>query len=148
MRPAIQAPDGRHVQYLILLLSLWALTKGYRLVWARWMADSWDAQMGLPTRFKLPVFPRERRVLVPYDKDGNPIAEGQPRMWWDLRSRQPIKITKGHNIQNARQRCFMHIGGDSEKVQEQLLGGVRHIYSCKSTFAASGVIEVSSCHLG
>jgi hypothetical protein len=87
-------------------------------------------EMGLPTRFKPPVFPRERRVLVPYDKDGNPIAEGQPKMWWDLRSRQPIKITKGHNIQNARQSCFMHIGGDSDithkgKKYKKGQGGVR-----------------------
>ena len=53
-------------------------------------------------------------MLVPYDKDGNPIAEGQPRMWWDLRGRTAVKITPGHNVQGACQSCFMHIGGSKD----------------------------------
>ena len=72
------------------------------------------AELGLPTRFKAPEFSRERRVLVPYDKDGNPIEEGQPRMWWDLRGRAEIQITDGNNIQGANQPCFMHIFGNKD----------------------------------
>ena len=71
------------------------------------------AEMGLPTRFKTPVrFPScERRVLVPYDKDGQPIAEGQPRMWWDLRDRAQVRVCPENNIQRSNQTAFMHIGG-------------------------------------
>ena len=50
-------------------------------------------ELGLPTRFTAPVFPKERRVLVPYDADGNRAAPGAPRMWWDLSSRAQIKVT-------------------------------------------------------
>lgn len=53
----------------------------------------------------------ESRVLVPYDKNGCRLAEGDQKrmMWLDLRDRQKIKITKGHNIQGAKQPQFMHI---------------------------------------
>ena len=69
-RTAIQASDRRHVQYLILHLSPWAFAKGCRLVWARWMTDSWDAQMGHPTRFE----DDELLVLVQDQRQKNPLA--------------------------------------------------------------------------
>ena len=53
----------------------------------------------------------ERRVLVPYDKDGQPIVEGQPRMWWDLRDRAQVRVCPENNIQRSNQTAFMHIGG-------------------------------------
>ena len=35
-------------------------------------------------------------------------------MWLDLRDRQRIKLTKGHNIQGARQPAFLHIGATKD----------------------------------
>ena len=67
---AMQHPRGRHVQHLILLLSPWVLAKGYRLGWARWMTDSWDAQMGHPTTFE----EDELLVLVQDQKQENHLA--------------------------------------------------------------------------
>jgi hypothetical protein len=56
------------------------------------------------------TFPKETRVLVPYDADGRRVPEGGRRMWLDLSDRQKIRITPGHNIQGAKQPQFMHIG--------------------------------------
>ena len=55
---------------MTLLLSPWVLTKGYRLVCARWVTDAWDAQMGLPTRFE----DDELLVLVQDQGQKNPLA--------------------------------------------------------------------------
>ena len=80
---ALQAPQGRHVHYLILLLSPWALSKGYRLGWARWMTDSWDAQMGHPTKFE----EDELLVLVQDQEQGNHLA-----IWVFLRRTLPNHV--------------------------------------------------------
>ena len=71
--------------------------------------------MGKP-RFQSPVWPAERKVLVPYDAQGRRIEEGDGRrMWWDLSDRANVRITPGHNIQGARQPCYLHIGGKDRK---------------------------------
>jgi len=55
-------------------------------------------------------WPDVSRVLVPYDSEGRLIPTGSKKMWLDLRDRQKIRITPGHNIQGAKQPQFMHIG--------------------------------------
>merc|ERR1711939_320389 len=67
-----------------------------------------ELELSIPS--KQPVFPKERRVLVPYDKDGNRAQPGAPRMWWDLSNGATIKVTDGHNIQGCAQPAFKHIG--------------------------------------
>jgi hypothetical protein len=58
-----------------------------------------------------PVWPRESRVLVPYDCDGRLLrGDKVRRMWWDLRDGQRICLADDHNIQGARQPQYMHIG--------------------------------------
>ena len=58
-----------------------------------------------------PVWPRQERVLVPYDKDGRRLRSGSgKRMWLDLQKGQAVRITPGHNIQGAKQPAYMHIG--------------------------------------
>jgi hypothetical protein len=57
------------------------------------------------------------RVLCPYDKDGVRSA-GAPMMWWDLHEGANIKITKGHNIQGAKQPVFMHIGAKTPFIRD------------------------------
>jgi hypothetical protein len=55
-------------------------------------------------------WPEVSRVLVPYDAQGRLLPAGSKKMWLDLRDRQRIKITPGHNIQGAKQPQYMHIG--------------------------------------
>lgn len=55
-------------------------------------------------------WPDVSRVLVPYDSEGRLVPDGSKKMWLDLRDRQKIKITPGHNIQGAKQPQYMHIG--------------------------------------
>jgi len=55
-----------------------------------------------------PVWPRENRILVPYDANGRRCENRL--MWWDLNTGQLVRITAGHNIQGARQPQYMHIG--------------------------------------
>ena len=62
-------------------------------------------------RFQPPVFPKENRVLVPYDKNGDKVADGEKKMWLDLSPGAQVRITPGHNIQGAKQPAFLHIGG-------------------------------------
>lgn len=58
-----------------------------------------------------PVWPRQERALVPYDKDGRRLRSGSgKRMWLDLQKGQAVRITPGHNIQGAKQPAYMHIG--------------------------------------
>ena len=72
--------------------------------------------LGRKPRFQAPRFPKENRVLVPYDKDGRRLEAtpdgqaAQPRMWLDLSPGSAVRIAPGHNIQGARQPAFMHIG--------------------------------------
>ncbi|GMH81915.1 hypothetical protein TrST_g5835 [Triparma strigata] len=68
-------------------------------------------ELGMSTRFPEINFEAvPRRVLVPYNKRGERIADGEPMMWWNLERGAEIKLTPGHNIQGARQPIFMHIG--------------------------------------
>ena len=52
------------------------------------------------------------RALVPYDAEGKRLPEGSnaKHMWLDLSDRQKIRLTKGHNVQGAKQPMYMHIG--------------------------------------
>merc|ERR1712217_834902 len=43
------------------------------------------------------TFPKENRVLVPYDEEGRKVPEGDRWMWLDLSDGQKIRITPGHN---------------------------------------------------
>eukprot|EP00927_Polykrikos_kofoidii_P002631 TRINITY_DN11057_c0_g1_i1.p1 TRINITY_DN11057_c0_g1~~TRINITY_DN11057_c0_g1_i1.p1 ORF type:complete len:722 (-),score=123.71 TRINITY_DN11057_c0_g1_i1:293-2278(-) len=56
------------------------------------------------------AWPKESRVLVPYDADGHRVVETGRWMWLDLSVGQLIRITPNHNIQGARQPQYMHIG--------------------------------------
>jgi hypothetical protein len=57
------------------------------------------------------IWPRESRVLVPYDSEGRRLkGDSVRRMWWDLRDGQRVRIASDHNIQGARQPQYMHIG--------------------------------------
>eukprot|EP01065_Artemidia_motanka_P051101 TRINITY_DN88_c0_g1_i1.p1 TRINITY_DN88_c0_g1~~TRINITY_DN88_c0_g1_i1.p1 ORF type:complete len:528 (+),score=121.13 TRINITY_DN88_c0_g1_i1:70-1653(+) len=53
-------------------------------------------------------FPAERRVAVPYDRQGK--RSKTERTWLDLSDGAKIKLTENHNIQGAQQPHFMHIG--------------------------------------
>eukprot|EP01051_Picozoa_sp_SAG22_P010364 SAG22_NODE_930_length_6462_cov_4.402326_3_plen_526_part_00 len=66
-----------------------------------------------PGGFRPVRWPREDRVLVPYDRTGRRLPDGSDagKMWLDLRAGQAVKITRGHNIQGAKQPCYLHIGG-------------------------------------
>jgi len=60
-----------------------------------------------------PEWPKVDHVLVPYDADGRRLLEGdKQRMWLDLRDNQKVRITPEHNIQQARQPQYMHIGAN------------------------------------
>lgn len=61
-------------------------------------------------RLQTPVWSKESRALVLYDETGHRVADGGRRMWLDLRDRQKVRLTPGHNIQGARQPMYMHIG--------------------------------------
>mmetsp|Transcript_87823 Transcript_87823/g.151601 ORF Transcript_87823/g.151601 Transcript_87823/m.151601 type:complete len:731 (-) Transcript_87823:298-2490(-) len=69
-------------------------------------------ELGFGTqRLEPPSWPKESRVLVPYDKDGNRLVDPKAKkMWLDLRDGQEVRITPGHNIQGAKQPMYMHIG--------------------------------------
>jgi len=73
------------------------------------------AELGLPVLPKTPrpvQFPPIECCLVPYDMEGRRLPAGsqKPRMWLDLRAGAKVKLSKAHNIQNAKQPMFMHIG--------------------------------------
>eukprot|EP00811_Abedinium_folium_P018669 NODE_2759_length_2149_cov_31.317507.p1 GENE.NODE_2759_length_2149_cov_31.317507~~NODE_2759_length_2149_cov_31.317507.p1 ORF type:complete len:570 (-),score=118.56 NODE_2759_length_2149_cov_31.317507:325-2034(-) len=58
-----------------------------------------------------PVWPKTRRVLVPYDEFGRRLPEDADQwMWLDLNDRKRVQLTHGHNIQGAKQPLYMHIG--------------------------------------
>jgi NAD-dependent SIR2 family protein deacetylase len=63
-----------------------------------------------PLRPGVSHWPRESRVLVPYDRDGRRIPDGTTKMWLDLSDGAKVRITPGHNIQGAKQPQYMHIG--------------------------------------
>lgn len=63
-----------------------------------------------PLRPGVAHWPKESRVLVPYDSNGVRVNEGAPKMWLDLSDGAKVRITPGHNIQGAKQPQFMHIG--------------------------------------
>jgi len=54
------------------------------------------------------VFTGERRMVVPYDENGN--RSETAKMWLDLRRNAAIRINPNHNIQGAKQPCYLHIG--------------------------------------
>ena len=61
------------------------------------------------------LYPKESRVLVPYDKDGNLLPGGAKNrtdrwMFLDLTKGAEIKLTTGHNCQGAGQPQYIHIG--------------------------------------
>ena len=60
----------------------------------------------------VPSYSSERAVPVPYDKDGIRLPPGskEPKMYLDFSDGAKIKLAPGHNIQGARQPCYMHIG--------------------------------------
>jgi len=66
-----------------------------------------------------PVWPKENRVLVPYDAYGRRLSAGGGKwMWLDLRDGQKVRITPGHNIQGAQHPQYMHIGADNSVVHQ------------------------------
>ena len=79
------------------------------------------AELGVAAPLERPfVFTGSRRVVVPYDEDGN--RSSTVRMWWDLSVGAKIKLNKNHNIQGAKQPIYMHIGAKRAKT----IDGVRY----------------------
>lgn len=74
------------------------------------------AELGLPplepTRLGQVAWPEAVCALVPYDAAGRrlPAGSAKPRMWLDLRPGAKVKLSAGHNHQNAKQPNTMHIG--------------------------------------
>jgi len=98
-----------------------------------------------------PVFAKNNKALVPYDKDGNKCEDR--RMWLDLNNFQKIRITPGHNIQGAQQPQFMHIGAKKATVHKGVkrkpgpgVGTVRNRSDAKQCFEL--VIEGVNMRLG
>lgn len=56
-------------------------------------------------------FPKESRVLVPYDEEG--ICSNTVKTYWDLSPGAKVKLGKFHNIEGARQPSYMHITSDT-----------------------------------
>jgi NAD-dependent SIR2 family protein deacetylase len=56
-------------------------------------------------------WPRQSRVLVPYDKSGLKLDnEKADWMWLDLSDGQLLRLTPGHNCRGSEQPAFRHIG--------------------------------------
>jgi len=66
----------------------------------------------LPKALHMVAWPPAERVLVPYDANGKRLAEGSvgPRMWLDLRRGAPVRLSKQHNHQGAKQPNSIHVG--------------------------------------
>ncbi|CAE8626753.1 unnamed protein product [Polarella glacialis] len=55
-------------------------------------------------------WPTMSRALVPYDADGRRLPAGcKKKMWLDFSDGQKVRLTKGHNVQGAKQPQYMHI---------------------------------------
>lgn len=85
-----------------------------------------------PLRPGISHWPKESRVLVPYDKYGTLVTDGSPKMWLDLSSGSKVQITAGHNIQGAKQPQYMHIKTGQGVVQ------MRDDASCCITLVIEG----------
>jgi len=65
-------------------------------------------KLGVPLK-PCPKFPQEKRVIIPYDKNGK--RSRTKKMYLDLSDNQKIRLNPDHNCQGAKQGAFMHIGG-------------------------------------
>lgn len=59
-------------------------------------------------------WPRQSKVLVPYDRDGQLLTDLKSNwMWLDLNDNAAIRLTDGHNCQGSGQPAYNHIGAST-----------------------------------
>ena len=117
------------------------------------------SELGLgPVSVRLPGWGKDvdrSFAMVPYDKDGRrlrrrPAAEGGgwdgPLMRLDLRDRQRVRITPGHNIQGARQPMYMHIGAKTAKTAKKAAAGGRGAGETRSCPGHGHVVRKEEFH--
>merc|ERR1711959_635952 len=88
------------------------------------LAKEFDVQSRLDPSQRRARFSSERRVKVPYDKEGK--KSNKVQTWWDLSPGAKLRVSQHNNIEGAQQPAYLHI--TSELIGEALPLNERSCY--------------------
>jgi len=71
------------------------------------LAKEFDVQSRLDPSRRRACFSSERRVKVPYDKEGK--KSNKVQTWWDLSPGAKLRVSQHNNIEGAQQDAYLHI---------------------------------------
>lgn len=71
------------------------------------LAHEFDVQARLDPNHRRAAFSIERRVKVPYDRNGK--RSDKVQTWWDLSPGAKLRVSEHNNIEGAQQPAYLHI---------------------------------------